>query len=104
MFCQKCGSILIPKKDGRSTSLACSCGFVSKKKEEMIIKENVQLKKEDLIEVVDKRIETLPRTKETCPKCKNPEAFYWLVQTRSGDEAETRFFKCVKCAYTWRAY
>ncbi|MBS3171381.1 hypothetical protein J4449_02085 [Candidatus Woesearchaeota archaeon] len=28
----------------------------------------------------------------------------WLVQTRAADEAATRFFKCVKCMHTWRAY
>ncbi|HLD03066.1 MAG TPA: transcription factor S [Candidatus Nanoarchaeia archaeon] len=104
MFCQKCGAILVPKKEGKGTQLACSCGYVAKKKEEIKLVENVQLAKADFIEVVDKRVETLPRTKEECPKCKNPEAYYWLVQTRAGDEAETRFFKCVKCAHTWRAY
>ena len=56
------------------------------------------------IDVVDKKMETLPKTKEDCPKCKNHEAYYWLVQTRAADEAATRFFKCAKCSHTWRAY
>jgi len=45
-----------------------------------------------------------PKTNEECPKCKHKEAYYWLVQTRAADEAATRFFKCVKCMHTWRAY
>ena len=105
MFCEKCGSILIPKKDDRKTVLFCnSCGSASKKKETIILKEKVQLSKKDQIEVVDKKVETLPKIKEKCSKCGHPEAYYWLVQTRAGDEAETRFFRCAKCNHVWRAY
>ncbi|GAH37902.1 unnamed protein product, partial [marine sediment metagenome] len=41
---------------------------------------------------------------EKCKKCGNEKAFFWTVQTRSGDEAETKFFKCTKCEFTWREY
>ncbi|GAI81579.1 unnamed protein product, partial [marine sediment metagenome] len=34
----------------------------------------------------------------------NEKAYFWSVQTRSGDEAETKFFKCTKCEFTWREY
>ena len=46
----------------------------------------------------------LPKVLEKCKKCGNPQAYFWTVQTRSGDEAETKFFKCVKCTHTWREY
>jgi len=39
-----------------------------------------------------------------CPKCGNKEAYYWTVQTRAGDEAETKFLKCTRCKHTWRDY
>ena len=58
----------------------------------------------ETIAVVEKKVETLPKTKEECPKCKHPEAYYWLLQTRAADEAATRFFRCAKCNYTWRVY
>src|SRR5438093_1332717 len=45
---------------------------------------------------------TLPKTKAECPKCNNHEAFYWLVQTRGGDESSTQFFRCTNCGATWR--
>ncbi|RLG67435.1 MAG: transcription factor S, partial [Methanobacteriota archaeon] len=32
------------------------------------------------------------------------DAYFLPVQTRAGDEAETRFFECVKCKHRWRAY
>ena len=39
-----------------------------------------------------------------CPKCRHKKAYYWTVQTRAGDEAETKFLKCEKCSHTWRDY
>ena len=38
------------------------------------------------------------------PKCDHKEAWFWTSQTRAGDEAETKFFKCTKCRHTWREY
>lgn len=95
---------MIPKKKGRKTIMVCSCGYKEKSKESLIIKEEIKEKKSDKIEVVDKIVEILPKTKEECSKCKHPEAYYWMVQTRAADEAPTRFFKCVKCNHSWRAY
>lgn len=104
-FCPKCGAILVPKKGTKVVKMVChSCGFTSMKKENVVLKETVKKSEKPAIAVVDKRAETLPRIKEVCPKCNFSEAFYWTVQTRAGDEAETRFFKCVKCNHTWRAY
>ena len=104
IFCQRCGSILIPKKKDKKTVMGCSCGYEEKNKESLIIKEEIKEQKKDKIEVIDKKVETLPKTKEECPKCRNPEAYYWLVQTRGADEASTRFFRCTKCLHTWRSY
>ena len=39
-----------------------------------------------------------------CKKCNNTKCYFWTVQTRAGDEAETKFFKCTKCGHTWREY
>jgi len=95
---------MLPKKTGKKTILACSCGYKEKNKESLLIKEEIREKKTDKIEVVEKKVEVLPKTKEECPKCKHPDAYYWLVQTRAADEASTRFYKCVKCEHSWRAY
>jgi len=104
MFCPKCSAILLPKKEGKKVDLVCSCGYVASKKKIMIVKEEIKLAKIDEIEVVDKSVETLPKIRQECPKCRHMNAYYWLVQTRAGDEAATRFFKCGKCSYTWREY
>ncbi|MDD5253507.1 MAG: transcription factor S [Candidatus Nanoarchaeia archaeon] len=104
MFCAKCGSVLIPTRDKKGVVLKCNCGYNSRARKNVMIKEEVKLKREDIIEVVDKKIETLPKTKEECPKCGHNTAYFWTLQTRASDEAETRFFECVKCKHRWRAY
>jgi len=46
----------------------------------------------------------LPTTNAKCPDCGNATAYWWLRQLRSADESEVRFFRCTKCARTWREY
>jgi len=96
---------MVPKKvEKKGAVLVCSsCGFKTKGKD-LVIKEKVNLDKRDQIEIVDKKIETLPKTREECSNCGNMEAYFWTVQTRAGDEGETRFFECTRCRHRWRAY
>ncbi len=104
MFCPKCGSILVPKEGARKTKMACpKCNYISKDKEELKLQEKGEKAKK--IEVVDESpMKTYPKTKEECPKCNNRTAYFWTIQTRAGDEAETRFFECTKCKHRWREY
>ncbi len=105
-FCPKCGSILLPKElAGKKSKLVCKkCGYKSREKKSIILKEKVKLGREDKIEVIDQKVETLPKIKADCSKCGNKKAYYWLLQTRSSDEAETKFYECVKCGHRWREY
>jgi len=104
MFCAKCGSIMLPKKEGSKKILACSCGYKTGNVESAQIKETV-INKAAPVEVITKgELETLPKIKVKCPKCDHDTAFYWLVQTRAGDEPETKFLRCQKCEHTWRDY
>lgn len=100
MFCPKCGSILVPDKNKQ---LSCSsCRYKAAKSKDLAIKE--EMKQQKALEVIDKKIETNPKIGMECPKCKNGEAYYWTVQTRAADEAETQFFECTKCHHRWRKY
>ncbi|MBS3125940.1 transcription factor S [Candidatus Woesearchaeota archaeon] len=105
MFCPKCGSILVPKKEDTKKVMACSsCGYKTDKTRDATIKE-VTGKKTRRVEVIEHgELDTLPKTAAECPKCGYKEARYWLVQTRAGDEPETKFLRCVKCEHTWRDY
>ena len=92
--------------DREKSKLKCvNCNFIPRKKAGSIVfKENVALSKEQDIEILSKKIETLPKVKESCEKCECKYAYYWTLQTRAADESETRFFECTKCTHRWRAY
>ncbi|HLP79464.1 MAG TPA: transcription factor S [Acidobacteriota bacterium] len=104
-FCTKCGSLMLPRKDGKNTIMACTnCKYTNKQVTDVKISED--LSKKGSISIVDEASadSTLPTTKVDCEKCGHKEAYYWLVQTRASDEPATKFMKCVKCKHTWRDY
>lgn len=105
-FCEKCGSALVSKEDSGKTVLVCRrCGKVTKKYKPLEIEERLQNKPmEDDVVMVDMPQEALPKTKVKCPKCGHNEAFWWVRQMRSGDEAPTEFYRCTKCRHSWREY
>ena len=99
-FCPKCGAVLIEKRK----NFGCArCNYSAKGKVKLSSSEKMGEKKR--IEVINQKdAETHPITDQKCKKCGHPKSYFWTVQTRSGDEAETKFFKCVKCEHTWRDY
>ena len=103
MFCPKCGTLLMPKKQENKRILHCSCGYKSKDLEQAKLKEVVRDDGPG-IAVIDKDVEMLPLTDAECPLCKHPRAYFWLIQTRASDEPETKFLRCEKCRHTWRDY
>jgi transcription factor S len=95
-FCKKCGSVIMGKK-------CVSCGFEQENEVKLETSQSLPKKKE-IVCVTEGDHEINPIVEFPCPKCKNPESYFWTKQTRAGDEAETRFYKCVKCKHTWRIY
>ena len=99
-FCPKCGSVLVDKKSGYGCN---RCAYKSKSKVKIESSEKIGTKPEIGV-ITDKDTDTFPITNATCPKCQHKEAYFWSSQTRAGDEAETRFYKCTKCKHIWREY
>jgi transcription factor S len=112
-FCPKCGTRLKLKEEkGAKTKtlmyICENCGWKDNKSEKSV----VQATEEELataapIKVVgdkENKLNTLPTTKIECPKCGHDEANWWFLQTRSGDEPPTQFYRCLKCNHTWRSY
>jgi DNA-directed RNA polymerase subunit M len=102
-FCPKCGSTLLPAKREKKVFMACGkCGYTSNRGDKQVSRLAHEREKIVVIGREEQKIRTLPKTKAECPKCNNHEAFYWLVQTRGGDESSTQFFRCTNCGATWR--
>ena len=95
-FCESCGAMLMGSECSR-------CGDKSTGKVKLEASEKVEIAKEIAV-VTEGENEINPKVEIECPKCKHREAFFWTKQTRSSDEAETKFYKCTDCKYTWRAY
>ena len=100
-FCPKCGCVLVEKKKG---IFGCPrCHYNSKGKIKIEASEKIEIKPEIGV-INEKETDVFPVINAQCPKCNHKEAYFWTSQTRAGDEAETRFFKCTKCKHIWREY
>lgn len=98
-FCPECGAMLLPKDN----ELKCSCGYTKNlASNEYSVAAEIKEKQGvvDMGEAIDLR----STIKEVCPECGHKEAYYELKQTRSADEAPTRFFECASCGHKWRDY
>ena len=97
-FCPKCGSILMMKK----TQFGCPrCSYTAKGKINMQMTEKMD-EKLGVAVVDEKGSEVHPITDFKCSKCGTKTSYFWIRQMRSGDEAESKFYKCTKCKNTVR--
>ena len=99
-FCPKCGCVLVEK----NKKAGCPrCNYKSKSKIKLESSEKIEIKPEIGV-IDDKDTDVFPVITATCPECDHTEAYFWTSQTRAGDEAETKFYRCTKCKHTWRDY
>lgn len=110
-FCQKCGTRLrikqIREGDNIFHGLACDkCGFYVKVKNAVARPSSESVSSIKVFGDEANDIKTMPTTSIECQKCGNTTAYWWFLQTRSGDEPPTQFYRCTngKCNHTWRAY
>lgn len=105
-FCPECGTIIQPTKEDGKTILDCSnCEYTNQedKSQKMSFSEKGK-KKKDVEIIEDDTEQTKPIIDRECPECGNNKAYYWTIQTRAGDEPETRFYRCTECKHTVREY
>lgn len=103
-FCEKCGNLLVTKP-GKKVPECRKCGKKGKPNEKIVIaEEHHEHKKGVVVMGKDEQQGDLPVTHIMCPECEHGEAFWWMQQTRSADEPPTLFYRCKKCAHSWRSY
>ena len=83
-----------------------SCGYKKDLSDDIKEEYSVEKKVESEATVIMRGDESGMKStvREICPKCGHDRASYELLQTRSADEAPTRFFTCEKCHHKWRGY
>jgi DNA-directed RNA polymerase subunit M len=87
MVCKKCGHTI----QGTAKDVeAAKTRSLNKEKERLVVDKDAP--------------EILPKTRIACSKCGFNEAYWMIQQTRSADEAPTRFYICVRCGFRWREY
>lgn len=104
MFCPT-DKVLMRPVPGKG--LACpKCGATKDAAEGMVVKaKSVDDEKKSVMVDSMEKMSLLPTTQEyACEKCGNSSAYYYMRQTRSADEATTRFLECTECGFKWREY
>lgn len=97
-FCPNCGSMLLPKNG----KLKCNCGYELELNNKEEYKVEGETNPQQEVVVTYKASSAMPTKKITCYKCGGTEGVWWVVQTRSADEAPTFFIRCTNCGNTWR--
>ena len=99
-FCPKCNAMMFPV-DG---ILTCrTCGYTDELADNESYEVSREIKANETVKYVED-LEPGEGVTEICPECGHDKATYELKQTRSADEAPTRFFTCLKCKHKWREY
>ncbi len=102
MFCDKCGSLLVPKEhEGKRRFYCNKC---HKFKDEINKKIVEKGEKKSKIVLIKEKKSQHPTIDAECTRCGNKKAYFWVEQTRASDEPPTRFYKCTKCGKVWREY
>ena len=102
-FCPRCGAVLA-QKGKRDVCPRCK---YSTKAGKARLKTSEKIEGRERVNIIsekDSEIYPIVDLEKQCEKCGNKKAYFWTLQTRSTDEAETKFFKCTKCQNTWREY
>jgi DNA-directed RNA polymerase subunit M len=112
-FCEKCDALLVPQKmQGVVVAKCPDCNWIKEngKLATISITDDTRTKDPEggkmlVLEENSNFVVGRPRKEMYCSSCEShQEIEYWEIQTRSADEAPTRFFRCTNCDKNWREY
>jgi DNA-directed RNA polymerase subunit M/transcription elongation factor TFIIS len=100
-FCEKCGSYMLKAPSGFSCP---KCG--NEAHDHAIQVRRIERGDSSSVAIVDKREDEYVTVPETCPKCRNPEAFrrfFAVAGEHAGirQERSVERLKCTRCQYSW---
>ncbi|KAL6124011.1 hypothetical protein ACLB2K_076527 [Fragaria x ananassa] len=108
-FCPDCGGMLqyeLPNM--HAARFFCpTCPYVAYMENRGEIRRREALVKKEIQPIINLNDFTnAPKTEETCPACGHKEAAFREQQTRSADEASTKFYRCLNddCKHAWIDY
>ncbi|MEM4647408.1 MAG: transcription factor S, partial [Candidatus Nezhaarchaeales archaeon] len=94
-LCPKCGTLMALKRDSEGSLWMCKrCGYFEESVK-VVKKEQITHTQKEKVVVIKEgsSYKAMPKIAATCPECGHNEAYYWMVQTRRGDEGMTRFYR-----------
>ena len=109
-FCQKCGKLLIPQLKAQQKhgiiNLHCThCNTTEKALLDGIsyqVKTRIFHNDKERSQIIETDFFTDPIIRQSCPKCRFMEAYYWQGSNRRKSEWEPMtYYRCVKCNNTW---
>ena len=104
-FCPTCGTILDAPTDDfiKCTFCPYKCRFADLSIPEVITRSAPTTKPEWLDEEnkEDSNAKKHATIEEPCPKCGNPEQYFYTMQLRSVDEGSTVFYECPQCSHQY---
>lgn len=106
-YCKKCDNLITPVRNERGkVEFICKSCNSKKNVKVKAVKVTQRIEKDplDTIPVLEEKKLVRPTIKRTCEECGGKIAYWWMIQTRSSDEPETRFYQCTECGHTWREY
>lgn len=104
-FCPQCGTIMDPPSSQQTVHcIMCnfSCHFEDLNTGEVVTRSAPTAKPAWITEEKDdEALEKHATIEEPCPKCGNPEMYFYTMQLRSVDEGSTVFYECGKCSHKY---
>ena len=101
VFCPTCKGLMKRGGDGRLVCAKCATSSVSSAP---TVSSKAKERETVVVDADKDKVSLLPTGDYFCEKCGNSKAYYYFRQTRSADEATTRFLECTKCGHKWRDY
>ncbi|KAI4292753.1 DNA-directed RNA polymerase III subunit RPC11 [Pancytospora philotis] len=101
-FCPFCASLLVTEQ-GQQVQLVCpACVHCYRLQKALSVAVDCDVKLQETIMGDEDPFKYANKCTISCEVCKNNQAAFMELQTRSADEPATIFYECTKCGFRWK--